>query len=190
MDNPHNNEDIRTLSFLKKGDRMAFNTLFRKYYPLLCAYCKRFLDIEDSEEVVQDIMLGLWENREKQEIKTSLSHYLFKAVYHGALARISRKKLKHKADTFFYKEMQEMFGDVDVYAIKELEKRIDKAIETLPPTYKQAFVMHRFHHMSYKEIAETFNVSAKTIDYRMQQALKQLRIELKDYLPLLILGII
>lgn len=46
--------------------------------------------------------------------------------------------------------------------------------------------MHRFRDMSYKEIAEILGVSSKTIDYRIQQALKQLRIELKDYLPLLL----
>lgn len=47
--------------------------------------------------------------------------------------------------------------------------------------------MHRFHDMSYKEIAVQLNISPKTVDYRIQQALKQLRIELKDYLPLIYL---
>lgn len=45
--------------------------------------------------------------------------------------------------------------------------------------------MHRFKNMTYKEIASLLNVSPKTVDYRIQQALKLLRIELKDYLPLL-----
>ena len=47
--------------------------------------------------------------------------------------------------------------------------------------------MHRFQQMSYKEIADQLHVSSKTVDYRIQQALKQLRTDLKDYLPLLIL---
>ena len=46
--------------------------------------------------------------------------------------------------------------------------------------------MHRFKDMTYKEIAERLDVSVKTVDYRIQQALKQLAVELKDYLPLLI----
>ena len=50
--------------------------------------------------------------------------------------------------------------------------------------------MHRFKNMSYKEIAEILGVSPKTIDYRIQQALKQLRIELKDYLPFLLLPLL
>ena len=59
-------------------------------------------------------------------------------------------------------------------------------VTALPESYRQAFVMHRFRDMSYEEIAETLEVSPKTVDYRIQQALKQLRIDLKDYLPLLL----
>ena len=70
--------------------------------------------------------------------------------------------------------------------IEELAKRIEDAVAALPESYREAFVMHRFRDMSYKEIAETLGVSPKTIDYRIQQALKQLRVDLKDYLPLLL----
>ena len=81
---------------------------------------------------------------------------------------------------------QEMIQDMDFYQLKELTKRIEEAVAALPESYRQAFVMHRFRDMSYKEIAETLGVSPKTVDYRIQQALKQLRIDLKDYLPLLL----
>ena len=57
-------EDILLLSQLQQGDKKAFNTLFRRYYPILCAYAHRFVDLEDAEEIVQDVMLWLWENRE------------------------------------------------------------------------------------------------------------------------------
>ncbi|MDL2281988.1 RNA polymerase sigma-70 factor [Parabacteroides sp. OttesenSCG-928-G06] len=179
------NDDLLLLTALRKGEKKAFDALFRKYYPLLCAYAARFVGMEDAEEVVQDVMVWLWENRETHEINLSLRQYLMKAVYRGALARISRSQLKQKADTLFYEEMQEMLEDADFYRIEELGQRIREAVMALPSTYRQAFVMHRFRHMSYKEIAETFEVSPKTIDYRIQQALKQLRIDLKDYLPLL-----
>lgn len=68
---------------------------------------------------------------------------------------------------------------------KELTAHIHKAIEALPESYRNAFIMHRFKNMSYKEIAEALEISPKTVEYRIGQALKQLRIDLKDYLPLL-----
>ena len=185
MTNPHTTDDMLLLSALKKGDKNAFDRLFRKYYPVLCAYACRFVKLEDAKEIAQDIMIWLWETRESGPVITSLSSYLFKAVYRRALDHYSRTQLKQRADTHFYEEMQAMLQDTDFYQAEELIKRIKEAIEALPPTYQEAFIMHRFREMSYKEIAAKFNVSPKTIDYRIQQALKILRKELKDYLPLL-----
>lgn len=107
-------------------------------------------------------------------------------VHHKALNKLAHIDAIKRADTRFYEEMQEMIQDMDFYQIKELTKRIEEAVAALPESYRQAFVMHRFRDMSYKEIAETLEVSPKTVDYRIQQALKQLRIDLKDYLPLLL----
>ena len=75
MKHYHPTEDKHLLSAMQEGDKDAFNTLFRRYYPMLCAYCHRFVDLEDAEEIVQDIMLWLWENRNIQIINTSLSTY-------------------------------------------------------------------------------------------------------------------
>ena len=167
------------LSAVQRGDQKAFDTLFRRYYPMLCAYGHRFVELEDAEEIVEDSLLWIWENRETLVIESSLNSYLFKMVY----AHIDATQ---RADTRFYEEMQEMLQDTDYYQIEELAKRIEDAVAALPESYREAFVMHRFRDMSYKEIAETLGVSPKTIDYRIQQALKQLRVDLKDYLPLLL----
>lgn len=180
-------EEVHLLSALKAGERKAFDRLFRQYYPPLCAYCHRLVELEDAEEIVQDVMLWLWENRERLTIESSLSHYLFKTVYHRALNLIHQKMIKGRADTLFYEERREMLQNIDVYQVEELIRHIREAIAALPDSYREAFVMHRFRDMSYKEIAATLDVSPKTVDYRIQQALKQLRTDLKDYLPLLLL---
>lgn len=177
-------EEILLLSKLQQGDKKAFNALFRKYYPTLCAYAHQFVDLEDAEEIVQDVMLWLWENREILLIESSLSQYLLKMIYHRALNRIAQKEVKYRADTLFYEKNQAMIYDVDFYQIEELTKRIHTAIAALPESYREAFIMHRFKDMSYKEIAELLNISTKTVDYRIQQALKLLRKELKEFLSL------
>ena len=174
------------LSAVQRGDQKAFDTLFRRYYPMLCAYGHRFVELEDAEEIVEDSLLWIWENRETLVIESSLNSYLFKMVYRRALNKLAHIDATQRADTRFYEEMQEMLQDTDYYQIEELPKRIEDAVAALPESYREAFVMHRFRDMSYKEIAETLGVSPKTIDYRIQQALKQLRVDLKDYLPLLL----
>lgn len=174
------------LSAVQRGDQKAFDTLFRRYYPMLCAYGHRFVELEDAEEIVEDSLLWIWENRETLVIESSLNSYLFKMVYRRALNKLAHIDATQRADTRFYEEMLEMLQDTDYYQIEELAKRIEDAVAALPESYRVAFVMHRFRDMSYKEIAETLGVSPKTIDYRIQQALKQLRVDLKDYLPLLL----
>ena len=144
------------------------------------------ITLEDAEEIVEDSLLWIWENRENLFIETSLSSYLFKMIYRKALNKLAHIDATQRADTRFYEEMQEMLQDTDLYQVEELTQRIKDAIATLPESYREAFVMHRFRDMSYKEIAEILGVSPKTVDYRIQQALKQLRVDLKDYLPLLL----
>lgn len=174
------------LSAVQHGDLKAFDALFRRYYPILCAYGHRFVELEDAEEIVEDSLLWIWENRETLVIESSLNSYLFKMVYRRALNKLAHIDTTQRADTRFYEEMQEMLQDTDYYQVEELTRRIEEAVAALPESYREAFVMHRFWDMSYKEIAETLGVSPKTIDYRIQQALKQLRTDLKDYLPLLL----
>ena len=173
MKETYRSENDFLLSAVRHGDQKAFDTLFRKYYPMLCAYGHRFVDLEDAEEIVEDSLLWIWENRETLVIESSLSSYLFKMVYRRALNKLAHIDATQRADT-------------DYYQMEELTKRIEEAIAALPESYRESFVMHRFRDMSYKEIAETLGVSPKTIDYRIQQALKQLRTDLKDYLPLLL----
>ena len=176
----------KLLSALQNGDSEAFEKLFRLFYPMLCAYAHRFVDLKDAEEIVDDSFLWIWENRETLVIETSLSAYLFKVIYRRALNKLEHLDAIQRADAHFYENMQDMLQNTDYYQLEELTKQIRGAIAKLPDSYREAFVMHRFRDMSYKDIAEVLGVSTKTVDYRIQQALKQLRSDLKDYLPLLL----
>lgn len=182
----YNCEDTSLLSAIKHGDEKAFDMLFRKYYSMLCAYGHKFVELEEAEECVQDAFLWLWENREVMVVQSSLSSYLFAIVHHRALNRINQKEVKSRVENYFCEEMQSLIEDTNFYHIEELTRRIQEAVAALPESYREAFVMHRFKDMTYKEIADLLGVSPKTVDYRIQQALKQLRVDLKDYLPLLL----
>lgn len=179
-------EDIKLYFLYKKGDRKAFDTLFLKYYSILCAFGKYYIPIEDAEEVVLDIMMWLWENREFQNIETSLRSYLFRAVRNRCLDLISKNQTKKRCyEHMFAEEMQKNFEDPDFYVAEELMGKIEKAVMKLPESYRVAFEMSRYQDKTYKEIAKELNVSIKLVEYRIQQALRFLRVELKDYLPLI-----
>lgn len=180
-------EDSLLLSAMQNGDKKAYGTLFRRYYPMLCSYANRFVSLEDAEEIVQDVMLWLWENKETQMFNSSFSQYLYKTVYHKCINQLTHQQSQLRAETRFYEHMLEMLQDTDFQQTEELKKHISQAIQALPASYREAFVMHRFENKSYKEIAEILQVSTQTVNYRIQQSLKLLRISLKDYLPLVLL---
>lgn len=178
-------EETNLLFALSKGKREAFDVLFKRYYPMLCAYARRIVEQEDAEEIVQEIMIWLWENRSRLTIESSLSQYLIKMTHNRSLNLIAKNEASARAEVKYYTKHQMPSEDIQIWQIEELSKKIEEAINALPETYRTAFIMHRFKGMSYKEIAEILQVSPKTVDYRIQQALKILRIEFKDYLPLL-----
>ena len=179
--------DEEVLEELRIGNKKAYEFLFRKYYPILCAYASRFVCLEDAEEIAQDVLFWLWEKRSEVLINKSLGQYLIRTTYHKALNLIEHQKVQSKAENAFYEQMPYLLQASDYCHFDELKKVLKGAIDSLPLTYREAFVMHRFQDKTYKEIAVELNVSPKTVDYRIQQALKVLREDLKDYLPLLAL---
>lgn len=112
---------------------------------------------------------------------------MLEAVYRRALNCLEQEQAKLEADTRFYRDLVEnVLEETDLSQLNELSRRLSEAIRALPSLYREAFVMHRFKDMTYKEIAAALEVSVQTVDYRIGQALKQLSAELKDYLPLLL----
>ncbi|WP_346297973.1 sigma-70 family RNA polymerase sigma factor [Alistipes sp.] len=99
---------------------------------------------------------------------------------------MSREALRSNRLSDLRVDVAEPFGVPDIYQLEELRQNIRRAVEELPEPYREAFEMNRFENRTYKEIAEELGISAKTVDYRIQQSLKILRVKLKDYLPLIL----
>jgi len=180
-------DDHQLWTALCKGNERAFDTIFIRYYPVLCTYARQFLNNEDARDIVQNLMVWLWENRQILVIESTLRSYLFSAVRNSCLTEQHKKEIRRKAHHHIHQKLQHLFDDPDFYVAEELTEKIEDAIQALPETYREAFVKNRFEQMTYNEIALELNVSAKTVDYRISQALKQLRVALRDYLPILAL---
>ena len=112
----------------------------------------------------------------------SLKSLLFTIVRNKCLNTISHIQVKQQVHERLYAKFQEQFENPDFY-IGELMALASKAIRELPDEYRKAFEMNRFEEMTYNEIAERTGVSPKTIAYRISQALKILRTELKGLYP-------
>ena len=186
LENTHllSEEDTILLQALKHGDKKSFEQLFHRYYPLLCAYARRFVSMNDAEEVVQDVFASFWEKRRTLLVNSSLNGYLFRTVYHHILNKRAKEDAMHRADEHFCRDMDDFFYHEEPFSFEELKLRINDALNALPPTYREAFMLYRIQGLECKEIAVRLGVSDKLVYYRVQQAVKLLELELKDYLPL------
>lgn len=177
----HTRFEIRT--------KAEFEHLFNTWYSRLCSYANCFLkDVDASEEVVQEVMLKVWINREELEIRSSIQGYLFRSVRNGCLNILKHINIKEEYKSFREREDSTLQrSHEEEMMVTELENKIREAIERLPLERRRVFVMSRYEGMTYKEIAETLGISVKTVENQMGKSLKFLREELAEYLPFLLL---
>lgn len=179
----------QVLETLQQGNESAFEMIFRTYYQPLCRYAYSFLqDKEEAEEVVQSAFITIWEKRTTLSIETSFKSYLYRMVRNTCLNVIKHEKVKqqHVAHEMAVSERTYEAVTHKVHAA-ELEFKISEAMKTLPEQCRLVFQLSRFEELKYQEIAEQLNISVKTVENHMGKALKLMRVQLKDYLPLFLI---
>ena len=176
------------ITALKAGEEKVFDVVYRHYFRRLCAFCSQYVsEQEEIEEIVQETMMWLWENRCTLMEDLTLKTLLFTIVKNKALNRLSHFEIKRKVHQEIVDKYDSELNNPDFYLSDELFRLYEEALKRLPKEYLEAYEMNRNQHLTHKEIAEKLNVSPQTINYRIGQALKLLRVALKDYLPLFIL---
>lgn len=174
---------------IREGNERIFEEIFRKYYQSLCNYANSILkEMDEAEEVVQNLFLSIWEKRSDLEISVSLKSYLYRAVHNHCLNRIKHLKVREEYQQYAVNFYDASYESVSQTVMKnELEIKIEEAIKKLPEQCRLIFRMSRFEELKYHEIAEQLELSPKTVENQIGKALKILRVELAEYLPLIII---
>lgn len=174
---------------IKSGDEFSFELLFRKYYVRLCGFANKFLnDPEEAREIVQDVFLKLWETRKDIKPDDSLVSYLFMITRNKSINKLRRRSVDSKYTGILqlvYAENREISPHESLLA-NELDNEITAAVGKLPVKCREIFDLSRIEGRRYSEIAAMLQISVKTVEAHMSKALKILRIELKDYLMIVL----
>jgi RNA polymerase sigma-70 factor, ECF subfamily len=173
-------------------DEATFEKVFKSHYGALHAYANVILkDADRAEEVVQTVFLKLWEKRATLQITTSLKAYLYRAVYHDSLNQLKHQKVRQRHWEQTQYAMNQQLSTDNVHIMegqeKELVDRIQQTLDALPEKCRMVFHLSRFEELKYGEIAEQMGISPKTVEAHMSKALKTLRMELAEFLPIVIL---
>ncbi|SDP44983.1 RNA polymerase sigma-70 factor, ECF subfamily [Mucilaginibacter sp. OK268] len=173
--------DDKLVALLKQGNEQALKEIFTRYNKLLYSYAyKKLEDQEEAKDLVQDLFIRLWSNRESFVLKTSLPSYLFRAVRNRALDIFAHKKIKSDYVASFQAFIDLPQSTTD-YLVREkdISALIDREIQSLPPKMREIFILSRKENYSHKEIAKKIGISEETVTKQIKRALKILRLRLK-----------
>ncbi len=152
---------------------------FRKYYDLyynqLCHFLNFYTqDITVIEDVLQEVYLKLWENRDEIEIQY-IKTYLFHAAKNRVLNHLRDEQNRHYLlENWFNQQQQEKQGK-ECYDLEQFTTLLYKATEQLPEKCQEIFLLSRQEKLTYKQIAEKLDISVKTVEAQMGIALKRIR---------------
>lgn len=170
-----------------QDDEEAFRILFYDFFAPLCVFAHRYLEeMETCEDIVQETFYRIWKNRKDLDIQISARNFLITSVRNACLDLIRKQEIEKR---WIEKRLEEDTEEEyeDLYTTQELELLLNQALDKLPEQVASTFRMNRFGGKTYMEIAEEKQISVKTVEAYMTRALKFLRIELKDYLPILLI---
>lgn len=176
--------DELLVKLLRVGEQDAFEEIYRRYWQKLLRSAQfKLRSKETIEEILQDLFISLWEKREKVLIE-NLEAYLNTSLRYLIINQIKKQILQEKFVEYSLKK-NELTDDVDEsVAFNELSIAIEKAIEQLPEKTQQIFRLNRLEYKSVKEIAVLLETPERTVEYHITQALKALRIHLREFIAL------
>jgi RNA polymerase sigma-70 factor (ECF subfamily) len=159
------------------NDESAFNALYKQQIVKLYRFAYSFIaDKEASEEIVNDIFLKVWLSRHSLDTIRNIQVYLYVAVKNACLnhvrSNVSKQKWQLNLSESFYFHLS--VDPSQLLINKELQKKIVKAIDDLPPRCRLIFKMVKEDNLTSKEVAEILNLSNKTVFAQLSIALKKL----------------
>lgn len=186
--------DLNTESTYIDGLKNRDSNIFKEVYDLYWAkmYISAFHVLrnkEQSEDVVQEVFSYVWNNAEKLDIK-NLQAWLFTSVRYQVFNVIRSGKVRDKYENLnMINEFSSNIAELKLDR-EDIQRSLTASLDKLPPRCKEIFMLSRFEHLSYKEIAIRLDLSEKTVENQIGIALKKLRISLGDLAFLLSLFLI
>lgn len=189
-------ESIETKALGEQREDIKFEDIYLSYFSKMKHFATEYvISDEDAENIVQDVFVELWENKEMLNMHMNLIAYLFTSIKNKCLNHMRHKIVVQNTAT----KMQEEYlislrmnldsleaFDNKLFSDQDIEKIINRALDSLPEKCKTIFFMSKIEGKKQKEIAQELNISINTVGTQIGIAYKKLRTELKDYLPIML----
>jgi RNA polymerase sigma-70 factor (family 1) len=176
-DSLHDKEELKYLEDLKSGHRYAFDFIYARYSKMLLPKMQRMVKLNEVvDELMQDVFLKVWINREEIDLNKSFKGWIFtiaQNIIYGYYRRLALdvKMQRHLLETFaeFYDQTEDYIFN------KERVDLLHQAIEKLPAQRKEIFKLCRIEGKSYQEAAEILSLSSSTVSNQLVSATKYIK---------------
>tara|TARA_B110000444_G_scaffold135240_1_gene127039 strand:+ start:247 stop:759 length:513 start_codon:yes stop_codon:yes gene_type:complete len=151
------------------------------YYKKLCDYASNLArDNFKSEDIVQNVIIRMWQQREKLNSNISIKNYLYKSVYNEFIDQYRKEIAVTKLEKKYIEGLDTAIEIKDVSETNRLITLVQNEIEQLPPKCKETFLLSKQDGLTYVEIAEYQDVSVNTVEKQMVKAFSILRKKMKE----------
>ena len=168
------------------GEFVLFQKLFEDYFRFLVTYSYRYVnDWSVGEDIVQDVFMALWINRDKIDFEEPIKPYLYRATYNRSINYLNSVSVQRRVD---HADMLDELIDREILSynqhdnllLKEIEEEITSFVGTLPEQRKRVFLLSREENLKNKEIALRLNISEKAVEKHITKALSDIRTHLTE----------
>jgi RNA polymerase sigma-70 factor (ECF subfamily) len=161
---------------IRAGDESAFSKLFETYAETLLDFAFGFVGDENlSEDIIQEVFINVWRNRDRIKPELSLKAYLYKAVRNQALKVLRHDKVERGATGYLQSLYYSTDNPDEEYHQVELTILLERTIQDLPERCRTVFLMSKFDGLSYQEIAKVLDISVNTVKTQMGRAFTAIR---------------
>ena len=170
------NEDKQLLVQIAGGDVKALGILYVLYAGRIRNFAFSMLqNSSEAEDITQDLFLKIWNSRGSLTEVDSLKSYLFSMTHNAVLNLIKRKEVRDRYQKVSVGSGSSQYEPSSQMDTVELLRSIDDALEEMSVLRKTIFMMNRYEHKTYQEIADALMISPKTVQYHISCALVELR---------------
>ena len=177
MENLTSFKDADLARRVKSGEKNAYQLLFEKYAPKIYHFSLSYIGNEsDSEELVQDVFLKLWEKREILDSTKNIKAYIFKIAINAIYDFVRRKNITNAFNDFVKNSYDPQLNDTwDTVVFNDLKDSIDKLIARMPEQRRRVFHLSRIKGLSNDEIAQKLNISKRNVENQLYRTIKYLK---------------
>ncbi len=175
-------DDHKLADLIRRNDPKAFELFYKKYQkPLISYLVSKGVPTEEAEDLVQNAFLILWDKRDTIRPEQSLKSFVY-TIAHNRMLNFFRDRKDHDPE-YAYRLQDSGQNPSESAETAQAIQAMQKALEVMPEKRRNVFELCYLQDFSYRETAEILNITRKTVENHMIQALKDLRAALINYFP-------